>query len=169
MGEYGYCFPLTDYYSYKLLYRLLAAGIQPRVATVPFELNENGTVKKFAVGTVVVYNKVEEMSKEAVYKIITESVKEVNVPICPLNSGTGEKIDLGSKSFKQITLPKIAILCGSGAAASETGELWYLLDQKFSIAATMLDVGKVSTADLSAYNIIVINGNYKLGTRGVVK
>lgn len=169
MGEYGYCFPLTDYYSYKLLYRLLAAGVQPRVATVPFELNTNGAVKKFTAGTVVVYNKVEEMSKEAVHKLITESANDVNVQICPLHSGTGEKIDLGSKSFKQITLPKIAILCGSGAAASETGELWYLLDRKFSIPATMLDAGRVATTDLSSYNIIVVNGNYKLGSKGVEK
>lgn len=169
MGQYGYCFSLTDYYSYKLLYRLLAAGIQPRVATVPFELSVNGKVKKFEAGAVIVYNKVQELSKDAIWELMTSSVKDVNVEIYPLNSGTGEKIDLGSKSFKQIALPEIAILCGTGAAASETGELWYLLDQKFSIPATMLEASRVATADLSAYNVIVIGGNYKLGAKGIEK
>lgn len=167
MGQYGYCFQLTDYYSYKLLYRLLEAGVEPRVATTSFALNINGKIVKFDTGTVVVYHKVQEFSKEDLYKLMVNSSKDVDVKIFPVHSGTGEKIDLGSKSFQQITLPKIAILCGNGAAASETGELWYLLDQKFSIPATMLDASKVATTDLSLYNVIVVNGNYKLGAKGV--
>ncbi len=168
-GNYGYCFPLTDYYSYKLLYRLLAAGIEPRVATAPFELDINGSVKKFGRGTVIVYNKLQQMTEERVHEIICKGAVGIPAGIYPLDSGTGIKKDLGSRSFKAVSFPRIAILCGNGAAASETGELWYLLDRKFSIPATMLNVSRLSAADLYAYNVIVADGNYKLGKKDIEK
>lgn len=166
-GSYGYCFPITDYYSYKVLYRLLSAGMQLRVASTPFELKVDGKNVNFDRGTIVVYNKLQEMTKERVHALVCEAAAGVPAEIYPLHSGTGLKTDLGSRSFKAVTMPRIAILCGNGVTASETGELWYLLDRKFSIPATMLDISRLETADLAAYNIIVADGNYKPGKKGM--
>lgn len=169
-GRYGYCFPLNDYYSYKLLYRLLEAGIEPRVATVPFDLDlEGGDLHRFERGTIVVYNGLQDAPATEVYKVVRESAAGVPVKVYPLDSGTGPERDLGSKTFQAVALPKIAILCGAGSAASETGELWYLLDQKFSIPATMLDISRLDAADLSRYNVLVVNGNYKFSKKGMEK
>lgn len=169
MGSYGYCFPITDYYSYKILYRLLAAGVELRVATMPFELNVDGKEVNFDRGTIVVYNKLQQIPKEKVYALVCEAAAGVPAPVYPLHSGTGMPIDLGSRSFREVSLPQIAILCGKGVAASETGELWYLLDRKFSIPATLLDISRLETADLSAYTVIVADGNYKPGKKGMEK
>lgn len=168
-GRYGYCFRLNDYYSYKLLYRLLAAGIEPRVATVPFDLELEGNLHHFDRGTIVVYNGLQQMPAMQVYDRVRKGGEGVPVKVYPLDSGTGPQKDLGSKSFRAVILPKIAILCGTGAAASETGELWYLLDQKFSIPATMLDISRFDAADLSRYNVLVVNGNYKFSKKGMEK
>ena len=73
----------------------------------------------------------------------------------------GIEFDLGSSHFQRITMPNIAIIIGRGASYSPIGELWHLLDQKYKIPASIIDASMLPELDLSRYNTIVLNGNYR--------
>ena len=48
-------------------------------------------------------------------------------------------------------MPKIALIVGSGISSYDAGELWHLLDTRYEIPVTKLDVAQLVRADLSRY------------------
>jgi hypothetical protein len=64
--------------------------------------------------------------------------------------------DLGAGKIRLLTAPKVAVLTGQPVDFSDYGSIWNMLDFEYGVRMASLDVTRVSRADLSKYNVIVI-------------
>ena len=57
-----------------------------------------------------------------------------------LSTGEAEGPDLGSRKFKTLSKPKIALVVGKGIDVYDAGEIWHLMDSRYSIPITKIDI-----------------------------
>mgnify|MGYP001178414379 FL=1 len=165
-SDYAYIFPWDDYYSSKVLYKLLSSGIRTKVATEPFKIGS----KKFDYGSVLIHSVNQKLSPEEITKKLISLSKESGVDFYGFNSSYAKGIDLGSNKFVNIKTPKIAILVGSGVNSYDAGEIWHLLDTRFEIPITRINKSRISNYDLSKYNtLIMVNGSYNFDKNSINK
>jgi len=157
-SDYAYAFEWDDYFAPKLLYSLQKKGLATKTAT---QLFESGG-RKFSYGTILIPVRTQPAAAADVYKWIGEAVKETGVTVYNLSSGLSRSgIDLGSNSFASLRQPRILLLSGNGTSGNDVGEIWYLLDQRFSIPVSMVEVERLPFTNLSRYNtIIMAAGSY---------
>jgi hypothetical protein len=70
--------------------------------------------------------------------------------------GSGRNSDVGGNDFSLLVAPRIALVAGTGTNTTSFGATWHLLDSRFRIRASVVDVTRVSATDLSKYNVIVL-------------
>ncbi|MCL2726871.1 MAG: hypothetical protein FWD56_00635 [Bacteroidales bacterium] len=171
MANFAYLFEIKDLYSYTFLYRLMAKEVKLRAGEIPFKVSINGTQRNFGYGTLMVPVGLQRVSKEELHRIVVEAAKDVPVEVVALDGSWGDPIDLGSPRFKEISLPKIAIICGQGTSTDVVGATWHLLDHRMKIPATLLESSLVASAnvDLLQYNIIVVSGNVRFDKTAIDK
>jgi hypothetical protein len=85
-------------------------------------------------------------------------VLEVTATFC---KASAKGIDIGSRNIVPVNEPKVLILAGRGTSQYEVGEVWYYLDRHLDIAATLVDIYRLKSIDLSSYtHIIMTSGRY---------
>lgn len=163
VATFAYLCELKDFYAYPFLYRLLSEEVKVRVGDAQFKMTIDDKVCEFDYGTLMIPVNGQKFDKERLHRLITEAAKGVPVEVFALHHGMGEPIDLGSPRFREITLPKIALIWGQGASTDGIGSIWHLLDHRMKVPATLLEYTLVSSAsvDLSSYNVIVVSGNVR--------
>ena len=67
-----------------------------------------------------------------------------------------EKLDLGSNNFKRIRKKNIALLVGDGINAYDAGEIWHLLDTRYAVDLTKIDIRNFKKTDLNTYTTLII-------------
>jgi hypothetical protein len=65
---------------------------------------------------------------------------------------------MGSGYVRTLRKPEMAMVIGTGLAATEAGEAWHLLDQRLGMPVSKLDVTSLARADLARYNTILLPG-----------
>lgn len=161
-SSYAYVFEWHPYYAPRALYRLLKAGVRAKVATRPFEnLTADGR-KTFDYGTILVPVGIQPEKADTIFRLLDYASREDAVHVYALRSGLSQSgIDLGSPSFQPLELPTIALLVGPGVSFTDAGEVWHLLDRRFEIETTLLDLQILSRTNLSRYSVIIMaGGNY---------
>lgn len=161
MSNLGYLFRLNDLGSYSLLYSLQTNGVKVKVSDMPFTIEKGGKKVAFDYGTIFIPVREQSISPDVLYGILNDLNSDQELEIISVKSSFGIEFDLGSSHFQRVTMPKIAIIVGSGASYSSIGELWHLLDQKYKIPASMIDAAQISQIDLNRYNSIILSGNYR--------
>jgi len=151
-SEYAYIFEWDEYYTPKAAYQILKKGLRAKVAMKPFTLNG----KTYDYGTIMVPVQNQHKNTDAIHTLLTNIAAETGVNIDAANTGLTEGIDLGSRNFRALQLPKIAILVGDGINSYDAGEIWHLLDTRYDIPVTKLSTRNLSQADLSKYSAIVL-------------
>ena len=129
---------------------LLEKNIRVKVATQQF--NVKGV--KYDYGTLmipVLGNDAENLHKNMI-KISDECKLIVNT----VNTGLTLGPDLGSNSFKTINKKNIAILIGDGISAYDAGEIWHLLDTRYDIAISKIQLSTILKSNLSKYTTLII-------------
>ncbi|MFL2639547.1 MAG: M14 metallopeptidase family protein [Flavobacteriaceae bacterium] len=165
-SKYAYIFPWDDYFSPKVLYKLLDLDIRLKVATEPFEINS----KKFDYGSILIHLNNQKLSAEEISNQIISISKESGVDFYGFNSSYSKGIDLGSNRFENIIKPKIAMIVGDGVRSYDAGEIWHLLDTRFEIPITKIKKSRISSYDLSKYNtLIMVNGSYNFDKKNISK
>lgn len=161
-SDYAYIFEWDEYYAPRSLYRLLKEKVRVKVAPDPFEAETPQGIKSFGYGTIVVPMGPQSTDREKIHELIRQAAEVDGVDIYAVGTGlTPEGNDLGSRSFEDIELPSVAIISGEGASSYEVGEVWHLLDQRYHMQATLFPQDRLSYADLSRYNVIVmVDGRY---------
>ena len=72
-------------------------------------------------------------------------------------------IDLGSRQFAIVKNPRVPLISGEYTSQYEVGQVWHLLDRRFSISVTLLDGYRLQSLDLSEYSaIVLVSGKHKL-------
>ena len=64
--------------------------------------------------------------------------------------------DLGSNNFRKINKQKIALLVGDGISSYDAGEIWHLLDTRYNIPVTKLDVRNLPNVEIDKYTTIIL-------------
>ncbi|MBB1283005.1 zinc carboxypeptidase [Flavisolibacter sp. BT320] len=158
----GYLMEWNEFYTPAVLYELQEAGLVTKVSTNPFELSTNGKTKKFGYGTILVPVSMQTQTGNAIFEKVAAAATKYGVTMHAVQSGNVlSGSDLGSRNFLVVTKPTIAMLVGNGVNALDAGEIWHLLDQRFNIPSTHLDVTSFNRADIDKYNtIIMVSGAY---------
>lgn len=161
-SDYAYVFEWDEYYAPRALYRLLNNDIRAKVAAKPFTVVTSEGAKEFDYGSIMVPLGPQSVEQEKIHELIMKAADNDALKIYAVNSGlTSDGLDLGSGSFENIELPKVALVSGRGSSAYEVGEAWHLLDQRFDMQATLLTQNRMTNADLDRYNVIVmVSGGY---------
>ncbi len=160
-SNYAYLFGWEEFYAPKMLNALLKAGIKAKVSQRSFRMNINNQPKEFDFGTILVQVNNQTVPPADLHQQLTQLAKESGVDVYSLSTGVTEGIDLGSSNFKNVELPKIALLTGTGVNNNDAGEVWHLLDQRFNMPPTLLEQSLVNRISLDKYNVIIMaDGNY---------
>ena len=149
-SNYAYLIEWHEYLTPKALNTLLEKNIRVKVATQQF--NVKGV--KYDYGTLmipVLGNDAENLHKSMI-KISDECKLTVNT----VNTGLTLGPDLGSNSFKTINKKNIAILIGDGISAYDAGEIWHLLDTRYDIAISKIQLSTILKSNLSKYTTLII-------------
>ncbi len=153
LSKYAYLMEWHEYYTPKVLYNILNKGLRAKVAMRPFSLNG----KQYDYGTILIPVKNQNLNTTDLYSYLNNLAKHAYITIDATFTGlTSKGIDLGSSKFAALKTPKIALLVGEGITSYDAGEIWHLLDQRYDIAITKLDIKTLSKADLSKYTCIII-------------
>ena len=158
----GYLIDWRDSSVPKLLYGLLEADANVRVAQAPFTgsvlLGDSpkGTMLGFGYGTLLVTPSLDKAIPDAAMKLLQEATEQ-GLPVYPVASSyTSSGADLGSRSFQVLKLPKVLLVTGPGTSAYDVGELWHLLDRHVQMPVTMVDSYRLASTKLSDYSHIVM-------------
>ncbi len=157
-NAYAWIINWDDYFAARVVDDVLRAGAQARVATSPFTLNG----RAYGAGSVVVpAGLVADGQREAVIASL-RAARDLGVQVTGVATGLSEQgIDLGSPSMEAVTLPKAAIIIGSGVNAYEAGDIWHLIDQRFSMPVALLDKADLPRVALDRYtHLLMVDGSY---------
>jgi hypothetical protein len=146
----GFVFDCTDDRSYHLLSRLLERDHKVWSSTKPFE-NKG---RLFPRGSFQIrLNSNPNLDTEE----LAELAEETGVNVYGIETSLGhEYTDLGGKEFKLLEKPRIALFGGHPASAYTFGACWHLLDNRFGMRTTLLDVARLNSTDLDKYNVLVL-------------
>ncbi len=155
---YAVAFEWREYYAPRALYRLQKAGIRAKVATMRFESVTSNGKRWFDYGTILVPLGLQPEKTDTLARVLEVIAREDGVPLHVLTTGLSiSGIDLGSANFAALELPKVALVAGPGVSATQVGEAWHLLDQRFRMEVSLIEPSILSR-DLSRYNVIVMAG-----------
>lgn len=152
-SNYAYVMEWHEYYTPKVLNKILSKGLRAKVAMKQFNLN--GTLYDY--GTILIPVQNQKLNSKNLYSFLNDLAQESHVQIDAVSTGLTQKgIDLGSSQFKALKKPKIALLVGDGITSYDAGEIWHLFDTRYDITVTKLDTKTIANADLSRYNTIIV-------------
>jgi len=158
-GSYAYLFEGHSYYVPKALYSLLSKGIRVKVSMLPF--TRNGV--RYDYGTYMVPVQNQSLDADALYALMQSVAKDNALSVLGVNGGSTEGIDLGSRNFRAVELPKVALLVGDGVRSYDAGEIWHLMDTRYEIPITKIDVRNMDRVDLSSYTHLILPASYGRG------
>ncbi|MBK7939527.1 MAG: hypothetical protein IPJ82_21660 [Lewinellaceae bacterium] len=86
----------------------------------------------------------------------------VELPVWGISNGLSSAgPDLGSGNFLTLRMPKVLMITGLGVNPESAGEIWHLLDTRYGIPLTMVESERLSRANFSNYNVLILpDGNY---------
>ena len=168
-SAYAYAIEWQDYLAPKLLNKLLAKGLQVKVATKSFSSVIDGKERAFTAGTLLIAAGIQEQSNW--FDVLKAESELLALPIFPLNKGlTVKGIDLGSHSFRLIEQPKVLLVGGYGVSQYEAGEVRYYLDQELAIPVSIVDKQRLAKLNFDEYtHIIIVDGSYGDLSKGITK
>ena len=152
-SQYAYLMEWHEYYSPKILNKILSIDIRAKVALKQFSMNG----KDYDYGTIMIPIQNQKLNATDLYNFLIELAEDSHVQIDAVNTGLTQGIDLGSRNFKTLVKPEIALLVGEGITSYDAGEIWHLLDTRYDIQVTKLDTKNIGRADLSRYNTMIIS------------
>ena len=164
-ASYAYLFDWSNYYAPRALYRLIDAGVLPKVATQPITISSNGEIVSLPAGAILVPLGWQggDLSDNEIHALMGMIAAEDGIEVHPVNSGRTPQtgMDLGSRNFASIPLPKVLLLVGEGVASYDAGEVWHHLDARMEIPVHMVDKRDLDGVDLHNYtHLVLVGGNH---------
>ncbi|MFN4199257.1 MAG: M14 family metallopeptidase, partial [Flavobacterium sp.] len=157
MSSYAYAFDWKHYRSPQLAMKLLASGVNLKVARKPFTY-EN---QEFGYGSILIPVSIQAVEATQLHRLLQKLSDETGVPVSALSTGDTAGVQLGSPNFASLVAPKVAVLTGRGISASDAGEIWHLFDAKHRLPLTKINIEESGTINWNKYQVIIVpNGNY---------
>lgn len=161
-NPYAYAIKWNEFYSPKVLYTLQRKGIKTKVATKVFKMQVNDKDELFEYGTIVIPASIQTVGVNELELIVKESIAETGVDAYALSSGFAvDGIDLGSNSFVHLKKPSVMMFGGNGTSATDVGEIWHMMDTRFNVPVSIVDVERFGSINAEKYNVIIMpSGSY---------
>lgn len=158
-SHYAYVFEWDSYYAPRALYRFQKAGIKTKVATKPFTTMTADGQKEFGYGTILIPVGIQAEKKDTLRSLIEIAVQEDRIRLYALETGMSSGgIDLGSPSFQALEKPSVVLVVGSGVSFTDAGAVWHLLDHRFDIDVSLVEMQSLGRIDLDRYTIMAMAG-----------
>lgn len=157
-SAYAYVFETYGYYSPRAIYRLVSHGIRVKVSTDPFY---HSSGKKFEPGSIMISIENQERNQDQIELYLRDITEKDGIDVYAFNTGLDYRgVSLGSSTFQVLKKPEIAMLVDggsgfSGVSPTDAGEIWHLLDQRFSIPVTCMPLSVFNSANLNRYTTII--------------
>ncbi len=161
----GYLMPWNEYYTPKALNAILQKGLRAKVSMKNF--NNGGS--SYDYGTIQIPVQNQKLDSQELYDFLKTVANESHLEINGVSTGLNDGIDLGSNNFKNISLPKVAMLVGNGVNVSDPGEIWHLFDQRYDMHVTKLDMIYFNRIDISKYTVIIAPNSRGLDKKSIEK
>ncbi len=157
-SAYAFIFETYGYYAHRAIQRLMDAGIITRVM---HEAHVSGS-RTFPRGAILIPVGVQQEKLASIMQVIQDITSKDGIDVFGIETGLAASgIDLGSPSMSMLEPLQIAVLVDGGVSSYEAGEAWHVLDQRVDVKVTLLPLDRLSRADLSRYNrIVMANGSY---------
>ncbi|WP_108803556.1 M14 family metallopeptidase [Aquimarina sp. Aq107] len=155
-SNYAYLMEWHEYYTPAVLYKILNSGLRAKVGMKPFSI-EN---KNYDYGTIMIPIQNQRLNSQEIHAFLQNLALENHVNITGVSTGLTTGIDLGSNQFRALSLPKIALLTGSGITPYDAGEIWHLMDQRYNIPITKLNTEYLERRNLSRYTHIILPNSW---------
>lgn len=158
---YAYLFGWNEFYAPRLLTALLKSGIRAKVSQRPFSMQIAGETREFSYGTILIPVTGQPLTPDSLRSLISSEAARNATDVYAVGTGMTEGINLGSSNFKNLQMPKVALLTGPGVNNNDAGEVWHLLDQRFRIPPVLIEQSTVNRVSLDRYNVLVMaDGSY---------
>ena len=151
-SDYAYLFEPHEYYAQAAVYDLIKDGLRVKTATRKFSIDE----KEYDYGTYLIPIQNQNMSSDDIYEKLTQISKKYNIDFESQSTGITSGIDLGSDYFIIVNEPKIGLIVGDGVRSYDAGEIWHLLDTRYDIPISKLDVDDLNYIDIDKYSHIIL-------------
>ena len=161
----GYLMPWNEYYTPKALNAILQKGLRAKVSMKNFNNGGNS----YDYGTIQIPVQNQKLDSQELYDFLKTVANESHLEINGVSTGLNDGIDLGSNNFKNISLPKVAMLVGNGVNVSDPGEIWHLFDQRYDMHVTKLDMIYFNRIDISKYTVIIAPNSRGLDKKSIEK
>ena len=158
--SYAYVLEWDDYLSPKALNYLLENHVRVKVAMRPFGLGN----QTFDYGSLLIPATNQNKTPDEIYGLMQKLNEQHKIH--GLSTGATRGMNLGSSDFKTLKPQKIALLVGPGINPYDAGEIWHLLDTRYDIRVTKLDVSELGRKDLSRYTSIILPATWGRGPEG---
>lgn len=160
--EYAYLLDWDDYNAPAALNYMQKKGLKAATAFKQFSSKTNAGNRNFNYGAIMIPVSKQKLSSTEVFQIVQEAQEKFNVPVYATNTGfSTQGIDLGSRNFRKIATPKVAMLIGDGVYSYEAGEVWHLMDQRVHMPVSKLQLRSFSRMSLDKYNtLVMVSGSY---------
>ncbi|WP_299767695.1 M14 family metallopeptidase [uncultured Dokdonia sp.] len=155
-STYGYLMEWHEYYTPKVLNKILNAGLRAKVGMKQFSLEG----KSYDYGTILIPVQNQKMDAQELNAFLSNLSKETTIDITAVGTGLTEGIDLGSNQFRAIEPAQVAIIVGDRVNPYDAGEIWHLFDTRYDMKITKLNVTNLNRADLSRYTDIIVPASY---------
>ena len=169
-SQVGYTFSWSGYYTPRALYQLQRAGVKAKVSESPtsYQLT-NGSTNSSSYGTIIIPTGIQSMQSDKLHSLLQQVAEENSIDIYAVGKGLGVGgPDIGSRGFSLVQQPEVALLVGDGIDYSEAGEMWHLLDQRYHIPVTKIDVDNFRSADLNRFtHLLMPDGSYSIDKEAV--
>jgi hypothetical protein len=160
-AKYAYLLDWNTPAAPEALYRVLDAGIMPRLMKKPSELDLQGKRQTLDRSTVIIPVSQRGVPSDVVHSTIQEIVRDHGVHVKAADTGfSSSGPDLGGPSSTTLEKPIVALLSGPGTRSYYVGETWFVLNERTGIPVSLLDVSRITSSSLSRYNRIVAAGSF---------
>lgn len=138
--------------------QLLKNKVKVRFATADFQLEGQA----YKAGTLVISRADNRQLGGDFDQIVQGLANELEQPIQGVKTGFAEKgSDLGSRTYRLIKTPKIAVLSGANTSPYSFGQVWYYFEQNLEYPISIFDAEQLNNLDLEDYNLLILpEGRY---------
>ncbi|SKB63765.1 Zinc carboxypeptidase [Parapedobacter luteus] len=162
----AYVAPWTSVAHARFVSALLDEGIRVRYADRTFTVGG----KTYPAGSLIIGRAGNEKRPDFSSRVV-QLANDHEIRLDAVTTGyvdTGK--DFGSGEVRAMQAPKVALIAGNGTSSLNAGEVWHFFEQELDYPLSILEPQQLGSADLSAYNTIILpSGNYNMWSDGVTK
>jgi len=149
-AAFGYALPWDDAGQAKLLIAALQSGLKGRSTDLPFVQEDT----EFGAGTVV-FTVAE--NGDGLTASLNALLAEHGGRLTPMEtSWVSDGPNFGSRNFRELSLPKVAMAWGLGTSPLSAGATRHVIERNLGLPVTPVRVQSMAFADLSKYDVVIL-------------